>query len=173
MNGLQQYYAQVNDLLFCPATSKKMLLEQGGPIRYSVISGGGEPVGSYALNEWVYDSDHTGSGRSLSDYWRHSQHRGANNIPIMGDGAWRSDGQPNHTDAPPEYEGQPRSGVNSDEIRIFTIPRHSNAVNMLFMDWSVRNTGLKSLWRLKWNQSFDTNYPPPPWPDWMAGFSEK
>ncbi|MCH7918404.1 MAG: type II secretion system protein, partial [Planctomycetes bacterium] len=175
MNGLRTYYADKDDLLFCPMTSKNMSINDGvSLIRYAVIiDGNGEPIGSYALNEWVYDSDHTSSGRGLNDYWRNTQHRGLPNIPVMGDGAWRSDGQPNHTDAPPEYEGQPRSGVNSDEIRIFAIPRHNNATNMLFMDWSVRRVGLKGLWRLKWNGSFDTNYPSPLWPDWMSGFSDK
>ncbi len=173
MDGLREYYAENDDILFCPMTSKTMRLEERAPVRYAVISSNGEPVGSYALNEWVYDSDHTGSGRSLSDYWRHAQHKNMYNIPVMGDGAWRSDAQPNHTDAPPEYEGQPRSGVNSDEIRIFAVPRHSNGINMLFMDWSIRQVGLKALWRLKWHQSSNANYPSPLWPDWMAGFSEK
>ena len=173
MDGMRRYYADNADLLFCPMTSKKKLLEEGAPVRFAVISNNNGPVASYALNEWIYDSDDTGGGRSLGDYWRHAQHRGMNNIPVMGDGAWRSDGQPNHTDAPPEYEGQPRSGMNSDEIRIFTIPRHGNATNLLFMDWSSRRVGLKGLWRLKWNQGFDVNYPSPLWPAWMSGFSDK
>jgi prepilin-type N-terminal cleavage/methylation domain-containing protein/prepilin-type processing-associated H-X9-DG protein len=173
MHGLREYYKENEDLLFCPMTSRNKLIEEGASIRYAVISDNGEPVASYALNEWVYNSDDTGGGRSLDDYWRHAQHRNMDNIPVMGDGAWRSDGQPNHTDAPPEYEGQPRTGVNSDEIRVFTIPRHGHAINVLFMDWSTRRVGLKGLWRLKWNQGFDINYPSPRWPDWMAGFSEK
>lgn len=146
-------------------------------IRKSVIveriNGVDVPVGSYCLNEWVYNSNDTSGGRSLKSYWRNTQHRGLPNIPVMGDGVWRSDGQPNHTDAPPEFEGQQRSGVNSDEIRLFTIPRHTNAMQMLFMDWSVRRVGLKGLWRLKWHRNTDVNYPSPLWPNWMSGFSEK
>ena len=173
-NDISRFYADSNDLLFCPMTNKNKRLSGTDLIREAVlVNNNDEPVGSYALNEWILDSDDTGGGRSLTDYWRNTQHRGLPNIPVMGDGAWRSDGQPNHTDAPPEFEGQPRSGVNSDEIRIFAIPRHNNATNMLFMDWSVRRVGLKGLWRLKWNGSFDTNYPSPLWPDWMSGFSDK
>lgn len=174
MEKLGPYYADNNDILFCPMTNKNKRPSDGDQMRYAVIVNGDlEPVSSYSLNEWVYDSDHTGGGRSLSDYWRNTQHRGLPNIPVMGDGVVRSDGQPNHTDSPPEIEGQGRSGVNVDEIRFFAIPRHRDGVNMLFMDWSTRQVGIKALWRLKWNQGFDTNYPSPRWPNWMSGFSDK
>jgi len=173
MRGLKAYYADSNDLLFCPMTKKNWRDTGRDSVRYAVITdGNGEPVGSYSLNEWIYNSDDTGGGRSLGDYWRHAQHKNMSNIPVMGDAAWRSDAQPNHFDLPPEYEGQPRVGVNSSEIRNFCIPRHDKSINILFMDWSIQRVGLKRLWRLKWNQSFDTNYPAPVWPDWMAGFSE-
>ncbi len=174
MKGMREYYADSDDLLFCPTTSKNKFTREGASAKYAVIADGDrEPVASYSLNEWIYDSDATSGGRGLGDYWRHAQHKNMFNIPVMGDGAWRSDGQPNHTDSPPEYEGQQRSGVNSNEIRIFTIPRHGNAINVLFMDWSSRRVGLKGLWRVKWHQGFDTSYPTPLWPPWMAGFSDK
>ncbi len=53
------------------------------------------------------------------------------------------------------------------------INRHpAGTINVLFMNWSVRKVGLKELWHLKWHRKFDTNYPPPPWPQWMAQLSE-
>jgi len=171
MQQLVKYYSNTNALLYCPMATKTM--EEGASVRYAAIGTIKDPKGSYAINEWVYNSDDTGGGRKLSDYWRSINHKNLNNIPIMGDAAWRSDGQPNQSDDPPEYEGQPRIGVNSDEMRIFCIPRHSgNSINVLFMDASTREVGLKGLWTLKWNCSFDVNGPRPKWPAWMSGFKE-
>jgi prepilin-type N-terminal cleavage/methylation domain-containing protein len=171
MQQLVKYYSNTNALLYCPMAKKT--LEEGAQVRYAAIGTAKDPKGSYAINEWVYNSDDTGGGRSLNDYWRSTNHKNLSNIPIMGDGTWRSDGQPNQSDQPPEYEGQPRMGINSDEMRVFCIPRHSgNAINVLFMDASTREVGLKGLWTLKWSRSFNVNAPLPDWPAWMSGFKE-
>ena len=68
--------------------------------------------------------------------------------------------------------GEVITNVNVDEMRIYCIPRHGYAVNMLFMDWSTRKVGLKSLWRLKWNRTYDTNAILPEWPAWMSHLQE-
>ncbi len=172
MDRIREYYAGVDELLFCPMTRKT--LEEGAPVRYAVIYGGGKPIGSYAINEWIYDYHPIGddAGRRRKDYWISINHRGLNNVPVMADAAWRPDGQPNHNDDPPEYEGQPRVGINNNEMRIFCIPRHDNSINVLFADWSTRKVGLKGLWRLKWNRSFNVSAPAPVWPHWMSSFKE-
>jgi hypothetical protein len=181
MLRLVDYYSNSEKLLYCPMTTRTRA--EGAPIRYSIIvNGQGERRGSYALNEWVYDSDDTGGGRSLEDYWRSINHKGLNNAPVMGDGAWRSDGQPYPTDSPPTYDGEPRSGVGTsgNEIRIFCVNRHDAATNVLFMDWTVRKVGLKELWTLKWHRNFNTAGPwttagavqPDDWPQWMRNFKD-
>jgi prepilin-type N-terminal cleavage/methylation domain-containing protein/prepilin-type processing-associated H-X9-DG protein len=167
---VRDFYAGVDELLYCPMT--RQTLDEGAPPTYAVITSGGRRVGSYAMNEWIYDSDHTSGGRSLKDYWRNTNNKGLNNVPVMGDAAWRPDAQPNDTDEPPQYKGQPRSGMNNDEIRLFCIPRHGNGVNILFADWSTRKVGLKGLWKLKWNRSFKVTADPPVWPRWMSSFKE-
>ncbi|MHC4603498.1 MAG: hypothetical protein ACYS6W_09230, partial [Planctomycetota bacterium] len=171
MDRVREYYAAVDELLFCPMTRKT--LDEGTPPRYAVITdSGGRRLGSYAMNEWIYDSDHTSGGRSLEDYWRNTNNRGLNNVPVMGDAWLRTDAQPNDTDEPPNFEGEPRSGMNNDEIRLFCIPRHGDGVNILFADWSTRKVCLKGLWRLKWSRSFNVSARPPVWPPWMSGFKE-
>lgn len=170
MDWVRDYYAGVDELLYCPMTRKT--LDEGASPTYAVITSGGRRRGSYAMNEWIYNSDDTSGGRSLEDYWRSTNNKGLNNVPVMGDAWLRSDAQPNDTDEPPEYEGQPRSGMNNDEIRLFCIPRHGDGVNILFLDWSTRKVGLKGLWRLKWNRSFNANAHLPVWPTWMSGFKE-
>jgi len=180
MQTLVDYYADTDAMLYCPMTTRTEA--EGAPIRYAIIVMNNEPRGSYALNEWIYDSQDTGGGRSLDDYWRKLGHRGLSNVPIMGDGAWRSDGQPYPEDEPPAYEGEPRLGVGTagSEMRIFCIPRHDDGINMLFMDWSVRDVGLKELWTLKWHRNFATNGAwtraggalQSDWPQWMRHFPE-
>jgi len=171
MQRLVEYYSNSEALLYCPMTTKTLL--EGAPVRYAIIvNGQGERCGSYALNEWIYDSDHTSGGRKLEHYWRHVNQKGLNNIPVMADAAWRADGQPDQTDEPPSYEGEQRTGMAADEMRIFCIDRHDAFVNVLFMDWTTSRVGLKGLWRLKWHQGFDTNAPPPIWPEWMKNFKD-
>ena len=169
MNKLREYYADNERLLYCPMTSRTYT--EGAPPRYAVIADEeGNRYGSYALNEWIYDDD----DRDTQNYWRHAEHSGLNNIPVMADASWRADAQPYATDQPPEFDGEPRSGVGSggDEMRIFCINRHDGAVNILFMDWTVRRVGLKELWSLKWHRNYDTSKTPVTWPEWMRNFDE-
>ncbi|UCG56014.1 MAG: type II secretion system protein [Phycisphaerales bacterium] len=164
MANMEPYYAGNQDLLYCPTTTKTRT--EGAEPRYAIIEDEqGNRCGSYALNEWIYDSDH----RDVESYWRHTRHRGLNNIPVMGDAAFRSDGQPYETDEPPPYDGAPRTGVGGggDEMRIFCIDRHNGTMNILFMDWSAKRVGLRQLWKLKWHRNFDTDADPPVWPEWM------
>jgi len=180
MRQLVQYYSNTNALLNCAMTTKTM--DEGAPVRYAVIGTANNPKGSYALNEWIYDSDDTSGGRSLEDYWRNISHKGLGNVPVMGDAGWRSDGQPFPTDSPPAFEGEPRTGIGTsgDEMRVFCIDRHNGAVNFLFMDWSTRPVGLKELWTLKWHRHFNVSGPwtkaggaiSTDWPQWMRLFKD-
>ena len=165
-------------LLYCPLATKTV--SEGAPRRYAIIGSNTDRRGSYSLNEWIYDSDDTGSGRDLLDYWRTINHKGLSNIPVMGDGTWRSDAQPYEHDNPPAFEGQARGGVAADEILIFCINRHEGFINMVFMDWSTRKVGLKELWTLKWYTRCNTGGPwttaglvqQSDWPEWMRNFKD-
>ncbi|MFQ6035627.1 MAG: type II secretion system protein [Sedimentisphaerales bacterium] len=179
MQKLVEYYHNSEKLLYCPTTTRTVL--EGADISHAIIvSSSGRPSGSYALNEWVNDSDDTSGGRSLEDYWRSINHKGLNNVPVMGDAYWRADGQPYPHDDPPNYEGEPRTGVAGSEMRIFCINRHEGAINVLFMDWTVRRVGLKELWTLKWHRHYNIHGPwtraggvlPSDWPQWMRGFKD-
>lgn len=165
-------------LIYCPTATKT--ISEGAPRRYAIIGDVGSRRGSYSLNEWVNDSDDTGGGRALEDYWRNINHKGLSNVPVMGDGTWRSDAQPYEHDRPPSFEGEPRGGVATDEIRIFCINRHEGFINMLFMDWSSRKVGLKELWTLKWYTRCNVGGPwtraglvqQGDWPEWMRNFKD-
>ena len=181
MEALVEYYSNSEKLLYCPTATKRR--SDGVPIRYSIIEDGqGNSCGSYALTEWLYDSDDTSGGRQLEDYWRHTNHHGLNNVPVMADGVWRADGQPYPQDDPPSYEGEPRTGVGTagNEMRIFCVNRHEGGINVLFMDWTTRKVGLKELWTLRWHRNYNIAGPwtraglvqPSDWPEWMRNFKD-
>jgi len=186
MHRLVSYYGNSEQLLYCPMATRTMA--EGAPVRYAIIENGTTRCGSYALNEWIYDFDPQGSidvtsgGRSAKDYWRNTRHKNLSNVPVMADGTWRADGQPYPTDSPPNFEGEPRTGVGTtgNEMRIFCINRHDGFINTLFMDWTVRTVGLKELWTLRWHCHFDTNgcwtkagsVWPDDWPEWMRNFKD-
>ena len=55
----------------------------------------------------------------------------------------------------------------------FCMNRHSQSINGVFMDFSVRKIWLKSLWKQKWSKRFDINEPEPDWQTeapWMSHF---
>ncbi|UCC23430.1 MAG: hypothetical protein JSW23_05095, partial [Planctomycetota bacterium] len=99
---------------------------------------------------------------------------GGGNIPVFADCIY-VDGFPLHVDEPPEYPDQYDGGSGcwaTNAMKIFCLDRHSGDINGLFTDMSVREIGLKELWRLKWNRGFKTSEPPPVWPRWMAKYPE-
>jgi prepilin-type processing-associated H-X9-DG protein len=47
--------------------------------------------------------------------------------------------------------------------RIFCIPRHGRAINVVFVDGHARRVGLAELWQLQWNAGWvPTNVTLPP-----------
>lgn len=107
-------------------------------------------------------------------FWRGSDVKGASNVPAYFDctsyALILSDG------GPPPSEGDD----SSFPMSVVCINRHSEGINMLFLDWSVRKVGLKQLWTLKWHRQFDTAGPwtktrgvkLEDWPQWMRGFKD-
>ena len=109
--------------------------------------------------------------------WRRANVNGAGNIPLLGDHQF-VDCWPQHTNNPPEYDGQ--SWSNTSQMGRCCINRHSGYVNWAFMDFSARKVGLKELWTLKWNRGYKTDGPwticggvqPFDWPEWMRDFED-
>ena len=134
---------------------------------------------SYGLNQ--YCSSETGGGRTWDELIPNAIVKNPDRVPIMGDGASSGD-TPQEMDIPPEFDGQIyyEDGSNQNEIRSFCINRHNFAINMLFLDSSVRDVGLKELWTLRWHRQFDTEGPwtaaggvqSTDWPEWMRNFKD-
>lgn len=123
-------------------------------------------AGSYGLNSFVC------TPRTNPNFWKKSHIKGASEIPLLLDSGWYGT-TPDSTDPPPAYDGDPGSVV---AMNTFCIDRHSGGINGVFLDQSVREIGLKELWKLKWFRDIDTVNQGPSvggtWPDWMRKFKD-
>ncbi|MDI6451918.1 hypothetical protein, partial [Anaerobaca lacustris] len=128
--------------------------------------------GSYGINTWTYPLV---VGQSEFRSWASCDVRGASRIPAIFDCATQ-EGAISHLDSPPEYE-YALAPEWPYPYRVWSVcmNRHSEAINMLFLDWSARRVGLKELWTFKWRPEFNTSGPwtkaggvlPDDWPEWM------
>jgi len=140
---------------------------------------------SYGLNDWVRNTPQkTSRGLGGIDrlplLWRTPNVKGASNIPLLLDSSFFGS-DPYHTDQPPEFDGNVVVEYNQNEMKRFCLNRHQNGtINGVFVDWSVREIGLKELWKLKWHREFDINGPwttaggvqPSHWPKWMRNLKD-
>jgi prepilin-type N-terminal cleavage/methylation domain-containing protein/prepilin-type processing-associated H-X9-DG protein len=144
-----------------------------------------DDVGSYGLNGWVIDPpqefDNVYFRKPVTDFWRSMQTKGADIIPVFAD-MWFVDAWPTHKDTPYQLENCPGDAptFTKNEMQRVTVNRHNGSVYVLFMDSSVRKTGLKELWTLRWNKSYDItgrwtiagHCRPENWPQWMQKFKD-
>jgi prepilin-type processing-associated H-X9-DG protein len=207
MNALRPYYRDKWSLLLCPMATRTVENQHDGDTfrawyrdvtnRYPSGNEGTTKrfVGSYSINSWtnymradrgarweewfwknVYDTTSVIPGTRAPTRKRVS----ANTVPVFADSTWHC-AWPRETDEPPPYPDITSSRWGTtNAMRHFCINRHNGFVNCLFMDWSVRNVGLKELWTLKWHRAYETHGPwtmaggvtPGDWPEWMRKFKD-
>ena len=172
---MRAQYADL-DMRLCPAATKP--LSDGGQnpfAAWGIFDDGS--LGSYGFNEWL--CNRTTSSSNAQNYWKHVNVKPPDKIPVFVDCFWY-DVWAFATDQPPAYDGATESLAGSNEMRRVCLNRHNGAVNVAFLDWSIRKIDLKQLWTLKWNRTFDTNGPwtrrggaqPEDWPQWMRGLKD-
>lgn len=176
MYALEDYYENP-DLLLClsanrPGSGFTARNPWGSPDQIPFF-------GSYGLNGWLYNPPagvEQVNGHSTANNWRSLNVKKRYRVPLLLDCAWHT-AYPQSCDAPADHEewalpeGTPDTMVSP--IQLFAIDRHSNKhVNVLFLDSSIREVGVKELWRLKWHRNYDVNAPLPEWPEWMGRFNE-
>jgi len=154
-----------------------VLTESGGPteeVRVTCVS--------YGLNGWLFKRP----GEPLTPFERLEARKSPSytnifllrrtaGVPLLLDCMYYH-GLPTEDSHPPWQEGAGREGPTG----VFCMDRHSEHINGLFLDWSVRKVGLKELWTLKWHENFNTAGPwtkaggvtPDRWPPWMRGFKD-
>lgn len=175
---LEQYYEN-RKLLLCPQAARPPAPVSQGTMRGGKFNAWADDedgqiyVGSYGVNQ--YCSLATGGGRTDEELWKSPYVTGAWSVPLLVDSA--GVGQtPTGFDQPPEWDGQIYFGIPADidEIRGFCLNRHNAAVNVLFLDFSVRKVGLKYLWMLDWHRDWPIpeTMSLPYWPYWMENFKD-
>jgi prepilin-type N-terminal cleavage/methylation domain-containing protein len=129
--------------------------------------------GSYGINEWVEVPIGDPCGKPGQYHWRTPMVRGASQIPLFLD-CWFFGGWPDDTDTPPVRDDRDaRLSGDTNSMGRFCLNRHQQAINAVFLDYSVRKVYLKELWRLRWSKRFNTTKPLAfEWPEWMAQFKE-
>ena len=202
--ALREQYDTKSDILRCPMAVKPPIgtgtENYGGPFNtYKMGKDGGivlEDKCSYGANCWIYNPRPSDRARGeIQDRptawnWITSTVRGTNQIPVFADSMWRgggpTSGHPSEArpglditrNHPPTEDGEWVGA--SGEMRHFCINRHSEKINMLFMDWSTRTVDLKELWTLKWHRKYVKTGPwtragkvlPRDWPQWMRRFKD-
>jgi len=145
-------------------------------------------TGSYGVNGWVCNPAmatgdlYPSRGEPVNWLWRTiNVGKGLTaRIPLFS-GCCTIDGKPLAADAPPESITDIADwGSGGSEIKRFCLARHEGAVNVTFLDFSLRKIGVKELWTLKWHRQFDTagpwtkagGAPLENWPQWMRGFRD-
>ena len=189
MNALRPYYNENWGILLCPEATRVMQnSSDSGVFRawYRDVRlptrGSHRYVSSYSINSWTNYMTRNRGSRLEQMFWKNVPDVGGkNHIPVFADATWH-DAYPRHTDVPVQYPEQFGIGNKGTvgEMNHFCIDRHNAAVNILFMDWSARKTGLKQLWTLKWHRDFKIEGPWTraggvqywDWPQWMRDFRD-
>jgi prepilin-type N-terminal cleavage/methylation domain-containing protein/prepilin-type processing-associated H-X9-DG protein len=184
IGALRPHY-QDPKIRVCPTAVKPFSEGAQGPFSAWGVFGAGETrtwagprdegdYGSYGMNEMAYNPPAEVTSRA-AEYWRTVNVAGAGDVPLFFDCIW-FDVFPRDTDAPPAYDADVAGG----EMKRVCIDRHDGYANYLFMDSSLRKTGLKELWTLKWYRGFNTanvwtragGVVPEDWPIWMRAFKD-
>lgn len=164
----------------CPAAARPQ--SEGGvhPLAaWGVFDDPYDSYGSYGFNEWL--CDRTAAGDAYGDnYFGSVNVKPTDKIPLFMDCYWY-DVWPFYNNEPPQYDGDLVNcqGTGSEMKRV-CINRHDGAINMAFLDWSVRRVGLKELWTFRWHKNFNTRGPytmrgnaqPEDWPQWLRKYRD-
>jgi len=194
INVLYDYYHRDEKIRCCPMATKIKVPDfpPGGTGTFGVggdtftawgkvgvtaarPDGVNEPAGtygSYGINHWVYVAGQDPLyDQAAKHYWGTPNVQGGANIPLFLD-CWFWCGGPENNDTPPSYDGE-RFEPHTNGMNRFCINRHQQAINAIFLDYSVDRVWLKSLWRIKWGRNFDLAAPLPNWQTeapWMTSF---
>jgi len=190
VGALRPYYLEPK-IRVCPTATKPMSEGARGAFAAWGVFGAGlasdDPgwsgpkedgdYGSYGMNELAYNAP-PGASRA-EDCWRTINVKGAAEIPLLFDCMWY-DVYPRDTDHPPEYSGDVVKSGGGGEMKRVCVNRHNGYLNGLFMDWSVKNIGLKELWALNWHRGYNManawtkagGAQSSDWPQWMRSFKD-
>lgn len=156
LKTMDRYYEENQALTLCPmATKLQSEGARGAQSAWGIFPMFDDAYGSYGLNNWASNP----TDEELPDpydsgwFWRSPYVKQASKIPLFVD-CYLYDVYPTHEDQPPEFDGDHFS-ILVDEMKMICMDRHNGYVNGVFMDFTVREMGLKQLWQYKWHREFD------------------
>lgn len=175
---LRPYYSDIEEFRVCPSASVPMSVKD--PTNTSPHPYGGHAAawgklsnspygedgdyGSYGINGFVVNPPPSVTmmyGKPTSVNWRTPMAKGAGRAPLLMDAAWvdgRPYGAPGSSDlAPPSSREQAEdvSYGSTHAISRFCVDRHRKAINVVYLDFSLREIDLPDLWKLRWHKEFD------------------
>lgn len=113
------------------------------------------PRGSYGANLWATTA-YTGIMNNKRDYFASTifDFKNPAYTPLIGDSIWYG-GWPEKTDLfPPDTHLGLQRHQSQYFMGRFAIDRHKWAINLNFVDGSVRNIALEELWTLSWHNAW-------------------
>ena len=122
-------------------------------------------IGSYTINWWINDSDlAVGAGLDPANKWRRADQKNSSAIPVLSDGGFMLT-RPLATNDPPPNDGLFAWADGARGLDRVCTNRHGGGINILYMDWSAKEVGLKDLWRQKWHRDYVPQQQL--WPEWI------
>jgi prepilin-type N-terminal cleavage/methylation domain-containing protein len=199
VNAYRSYYGEDDTIRTCPSAKKIMENPHHGRTDigssklawkiswYAAYNSQGDKIpniGSFGLNGYVC-SDEMDTRGNPSRYstmsWKTIDSPQPYNIPVLLDSAyWKV--YPESTKSNVDWPGgitddgvwnsPDPSAVSKPYMQSVTIDRHRGAVNVTFMDLSVRPVGLRGLWKLNWHKGWvdSTEKLDGKWGDWLRQF---
>ncbi|UCD53344.1 MAG: prepilin-type N-terminal cleavage/methylation domain-containing protein [Phycisphaerales bacterium] len=180
---MKAYFIDGPEVLLCPSAnryrrSSEVHPDWGGGSRSAWEYSG--VLASYGTNHWIGSvTEEHRPGQAADQSWETPLIRKAATVPVLLECMFGG-GSPTRHDGPPiedDWHAACGRGCNTSH---FCLNRHSETINSLFMDWSVRKVGLKELWTLKWHKRYDTagswtkagGVEREDWPRWMRKFKD-
>jgi len=188
-DAMKPYFDDNNDLVCCPTAVVPRRNTDGTSSASAKFSawgkfegGGTYPVslpgsyGSYGINIYICNPPvGSATGRDSTWFYKGPNVANANQIPVLFDSMW-IDAYPLTSNEPPWCDGDFSENGHIDGMKNCCIDRHSAAINMFFLDFSVRRIGLKQLWELPWHTEWWATYQTPTqWNDpqhWMYNMKD-
>lgn len=195
ISAVKNYSGKIDDIRFCPTATQTRYAEDGkagpgwgkepftawgySPTFLALYSEPDSDFGSYGANGWLENKpDSLTTATTKPKYWKNiNTIANAETVPFLLDAQW-IDFWPEANHAPPAAEND-NWQIGSQFVRVVQ-NRHGEKENCAFIDGTVRNVGLKELWKLKWHRLYDTNgrwtlaggATSGMWPNWMRDMED-
>ena len=173
---LADYYAQNEDIRYCPIATKNggeggvtpfKAWDRRDPDITSIYDPRGPLAsGSYGINEWAQSYHKTNNPDIKERHWGSLDVPNPQKVAFFGEVSYWKTRDFYITDSVPEEDWT--ESIPNDYIRRICLNRHNGYANWVFMDLSVRSIGMKALWsdKVYWHRKWKEDFSPNLVPNW-------